>query len=119
MSDEIAVKVPEITPELIAANQEQQDLWAKQYFYEHPTHDSYAHVVIRGLLTDLDALVAASLSSDTPADEREIVKVRIVNIRRDLAAWMISIGNFKSALTFADDEHTQNRCRERIDAGIS
>lgn len=119
MSDEIVVKVPEITPELLAANQEQQDLWAKQYFYEHPTHDSYAHIVIRGMLAELDALVAASLSSETSAEERPIVQLRIVNVRRDLAAWMISIGNFKSALTFADDEHTQNRCRERINAGIS
>jgi hypothetical protein len=50
------VKVPPITPELLDQNEQQQQLWRKQFSLPHQSSVQYAHTVVADQLAVIDTL---------------------------------------------------------------
>lgn len=93
---EIVSKVPEVTPELLAANEEEQKQWRKQFRYTPTSADSYANNVIRDNLNILDTL-ERQLRETKNVLERTVIRSRIAQFRDDTAIWLASVGQFEQA----------------------
>lgn len=108
----IVSKVPEITPELLAENEELQAELRKKFQYTAPLQKTYADTVIKGLLADIEYYQQA-ITENNDIETVGLLTVRLETARRDCAQWLISIGNFTLAEQMALDEHTKQQCRER------
>lgn len=97
----IVVKVPEITPELIQKNEEEQKKWRRLYAAPVVTADKHAEAVIRDHLATLDML--EQQTKRARRGERAPIKNKIRELRRDAAVWMASVGKFAEAETLSPD----------------
>jgi hypothetical protein len=69
------IKVPEITPELIAENERQQQEWRERFSYEAPSRETHADRVIADNLRILDHMYHALRRSS--GDARDEIRARI------------------------------------------
>lgn len=106
-------KVPEITPELLAENEELQAELRKKFTYVAPLQKTYADTVIKGLLADIE-YYQQELINRNDIETWELLNMRLKTARRDCAQWLISIGNFELAEKMALDEHTKRLCRAKL-----
>lgn len=109
----IVKKVPEITPELLAENEELQVELRKRFTYDHPPFETYSHQVIRNLMADIDYIVDQIDKVDP--EDAEVLETRLRTYRRDCTEWLMSIGDFATAKETAIDDNTRDMCQARID----
>jgi hypothetical protein len=104
-------KVPEITPELLEANELEQQKWRKQFAVRSDAR-THAERVIADNLAALDSLEAARKSA-APA-MRPAITARMQQIRNDTAILCNSIGQFEMAAALTTCRHQRKTYREKV-----
>lgn len=106
----IVSKVPELTPELLAANAEQQKTWRAQFVLPDSSTEAYAASVIASNLEMLDALEIAVDKAD--GEEYKQIRVKLIALREETATWLGTIGKFTDAKRVAYSQRQKGLYRQ-------
>jgi hypothetical protein len=110
----IVSKVPEITPELLEANEAEQGKWRQMFVLPETNGASYADLTINSNLNILDAL-ASQLKYAKGSLKKEI-KTKSLQLREDTAVWAESIGKFALAHALTNDKRRRRHYKECVEA---
>lgn len=103
-------KVPEITPELIAQNGDQQRQWRERFRVPAVSVDAYAVSVIADNLKTLDALDAQI--EKARYSEHHALRKKARMIRSDTAVWLATLGFFDEAASITLDKKRRELYRD-------
>jgi hypothetical protein len=109
-------KVPEITPELLEKNEEQQKIWREMFVVPQMSGAQYAGTVIRDNLNVLDAIDRHI--SEAKGELKKQLKQRSSILRHDTAIWAASIGQFELAVKLTTDKHQRKQYKQWLAADI-
>lgn len=108
------IKVPEITPERLEKNEEEQRTWRELFRHVPVSADEYANRVIKDNLAVLDSLDRQLRAA--ARFEKLGIKQKIHDIRTDTAIWLSSVGQFAAALKISTDREEKKLYRKYIAA---
>lgn len=106
----IVSKVPELTPELLAANEAEQKTWRAQFVLPDTSTEAYAAAVIASNLEMLDALEIAM--DKAKGEERKQIRAKLIVFREETAVWLASIGKFADAKRVAHSQKQKGLYRQ-------
>lgn len=113
-NEKIVSKVPELTDELIAANEDDQRRWRKLFVAPQTSKDKYAENVIKSNLTMLDSYRRQMRNANNKTKKQ--LKIKANELRRDTAAWLANLGQFEAAKQLAVSTRQRRIYRDYLEA---